>query len=470
MKPYIFLFYFLLLQVLSAEAGYYQKTFGTPGADAGRSVKQLNDGSIYVLGYSDSANVGKNEMALSKLKADGNLMWTKLYKDSLSTVALHLTLDYDQNLIACGQVTLDIDNEDAFVCKLDTAGEIIWFKKYGGTKYQSFKYIEACADRGFIACGYTSDLSSSNDFYCVKLDSMGNVEWWGNYGGSSNDYAMMIHQTADGGFIVSGDTNSDGAGSYDVEVIRLSSTGSVIWDRLFGDSLSNGCQGLLALQDGSFASYGETESSVTGAFDFFIQKMDANGTELYRNTFGGIKADAIFSLLEAANGDFVFTGYSNSYSSGPLNLVIGKTDSLANLRWIRNYGDSGVDIGYEIIAEKDSGYLIFGTAATDFFLLYVSDSGAVVGITEPTAESFLATGFPNPSNGKLAISIPDAWNEKGLLQVISSSGVCVWEELIQPTFTKTIEVNFSDQVKPGIYQVRIMSKNKSYTSRICVTE
>ena len=464
----------LVLFISGQASAYFQTSFGSPGTDAGRSVKQLTSGSIFVCGYSDTAGVGKNSVALTKLSSTGTIQWMKFLSDSLSSIGLHLSLDHQENLIICGQSAVEINNDDAFVCKLDTNGNLIWFKRYAAPLNQSFKYIKPCTDKGFIACGYTSDLSGSNDFFCVKLDSLGAIQWQGNYGGSFNDYAMMVHQTADGGFIISGDTNSDGAGGYDVEVIRLTATGSVVWDKLFGDSLQNGCQGILPLSTGGYLSYGETETPTSGAYDFFMRKTDSLGNDLLLKTFGGIKSDAIFSVCEASNGDFVFTGYSNSFSSGSLNLVIARTDSNCNLLWIHNFGANGVDIGYEIIPEKNAGYLVLGTtyqnASDEFFLLNVNDSGTVVGISENNYSHESLTLSPNPVKDRLSITIPYPSHEPVHISIHNLLGDCIQSSLVNANGAIKVELKLDSKIIPGYYLLNVFYAQKNYSTKICVTE
>ena len=468
-----FIFLFCFPSLLNAQATYFQKVFGTSGSDAGRSVKQLSNGDIYIGGYSNYSSLNTSDYTLCKLDKSGNLLWTKFFGDSLNNAALYLNIDYNENLILCGQTDAGLNDADAFVCKLDTAGTLIWYKTFGNFQNQSLKYIEATKDRGYIACGSTNDLSGTNDYYVIKLDSMGNQQWAGNFGGSINDYSDMIHQTKGGDYIVTGVTNSDGAGGYDVEIIQLDSVGNVVWDGLYGDSLNNGCQGLLALKHGGYMSYGETQTVNSPVFDFFIQKIDSVGNSMFRKTFGGTSPDAIFSMVEAKDGGIVFTGYSNSYNPGPLNLVVGKTDSLANLLWITNYGDAGIDIGYEIIAEKDSGYLVVGNTfqngSDEFYLLHVNDSGQIIGMNETLIQQFNTQVFPNPSKGDFTIFSRFAEGSSITLEICNTMGICL---LRQNFISKSKNINFqvADKLKSGIYYLTLSDSKSTSYSKICIQE
>jgi Secretion system C-terminal sorting domain len=457
----------------SAQAVFFEKVFGTPATELGRSVRQINSGSIFVLGYSNIGPSGDIDISLSKLDKSGNLLWMKYYGDAQNNFGLGLNLCLDGNLIISGETETLGNGVDALACKVDTNGNQLWFKTFGDYKNQSFRYIEQTKDSGYIACGFTTDFSNSNDFYVMKLDAQGNQSWVGNYGGSFNDVSYMIRQIASGNFVVIGDTNSDGAGSYDAEVIELDSIGNVVWVGYYGDSLVNGSQGILPLKNGGYAIYGETEIAPNSAFDFFIQKLDSVGNNLWRHTFGGAVSDALFSLVENNDGSFVFTGYSNSYAPGPLNLVVGKTDSLANLEWIRIYGDSsGIDIGYQIIPAQDTGYLIVGNTyqngSDDFYLLHVNDSGRVIGLKEYERSKTNLSIYPNPSNGIFKLNSEFKTGTTLLLKLFSPEGKCILNKWIPVTVNNSIEVSLPNSINAGFYFLYLANNNYNRYAKICI--
>lgn len=469
----IFLFSIGFSTNCSAQAVFFEKVFGTPATELGRSLRQTYSGSIFILGYSNTGLSGDIDISLSKIDRNGNLIWIKHYGDAQNNFGLGLNLCLDGNLIISGETETIGNGVDALACKVDTNGNQLWYKSFGDYKNQSFRYIEQTSDSGYIACGFTSDFSNSNDFYVMKLDAQGNQSWVGNYGGSFNDVSYMIRQIASGNFVVIGDTNSDGAGSYDAEVIELDSIGNVVWVGYYGDSLVNGSQGILPLKNGGYAIYGETEISPNSAFDFFIQKIDSVGNGLWRHTFGGVVSDALFSLVENGDGSFVFTGYSNSYAPGPLNLVIGKTDSLANVEWIRIYGDSiGIDIGYQIIPSLDSGYLVVGNTfqngSDDFYLLHANDSGRVIGLREFGVSNLNLSTYPNPSQGVFKISTDLKPGTALLLKLSSIEGKSILNKWVTVTVMNEVDVNLPNMLNSGMYYLSLSNKELIRFAKICI--
>lgn len=183
--------------------------------------------------------------------------------------------------------------------------------------------------------------------------------------------------------------------------------------------------------------------------------------------------DAVFSLVEASDGGFVFTGYSNSYSSGPLNLVVGKTDSLANLLWINAYGAPGIDIGYEIISDRDSGYLVIGNTyqngSDEYFLLHVNDSGKVVGLPDLEEELIDLQVYPNPSNGIVSIVLPTKASGEFRIELFTLHGQSVYRNSVPLQNANALVVDFGNYLISGAYFLKITHLLENYYAKIFVT-
>jgi hypothetical protein len=260
------------------------------------------------------------------------------------------------------------------------------------------------------------------DILVLKLDSNGDEVWHQALGRDQNEYSDMIHQVGNE-YIVTGDTRSFGAGGYDVILYDLDSAGNEIWSQTYGDTLQNGCQGLLKVSDGNYLSYGETEIYPASPFDFYLEKIDSNGGSMWRYTYGGNGTDAIFSVKEDTDGGFICTGYSNSYNgSGPLDLVILKVDQNGIFQWKQTYGGPGIDIGYEIIRSVDNnGFIItgktFSNGSEEYYLLKLNNTGSLNGIAEESNENYLSEAFPDPATDEVFISyqLPDAKDNRIIL-------------------------------------------------------
>lgn len=462
MRGLFFLFFVLASFSARSQAPYFEKVFGTRGNDAARSVKQLPTGSIYVLGDSDTLNAG--DISLTKLDSHGNLLWTQYYGTPRPENGFYLNLASDGNLVFTGESETGVNNLDILIYKVDTSGAVIWNKTYATPLNETAKYIGQASDGGYILAGAQNDAFGMNDMLALKLDAGGDYQWSQTFGRNDNEYAAMIRQQGTG-YILTGDTKSFGAGGYDVILYRLDSLGNEVWSQTYGDSLNNGCQGLLVTSGGAYLSYGETEIAPFSAFDFFLQKIDTAGLSLWRHTYGGTGTDAVFSVQEDDDGGFVCTGYSNSYNgSGPLDLVIFKVDSAGTFLWKQTYGGSGIDIGYEIIRAADhNGFIIAGKTFRDTddddYLLKLDSNGLVSGIGDMAAdpEGFLRI-YPDPASDEATVCYRLRDGKNSRLILCDMTGKKLSEQLITlPEGTISISVS---GLSSGIYFYSLVQEGR----------
>lgn len=453
--------YFLLLLVpFFSPSSYFEKIFGTSGNDYARSVKQLSDGSIYLFGDTDSGKYGGNDLSLIKLDKDGNLLWTKYYGSANSENGFCLNTTTDKNLVFVGE-QLTATSTDIVIYKVDTSGTVIWNKTYSTTLNESANYIEQTSDGGYIIAGSQNDSLGYFDLFILKLNSSGDYQWHKTFGPDRNEYAKMIHAVKDG-YILIGDMG-DSLNSYDVIVYKLDSLGNKVWAKSYGDSLVNGSQGLITTSDGNYLLYGETEPAQGERFDGYLEKIDANGTSLWKNTYGGTGADAVFSVKETTDGGFVCTGYSNSSNNNaPLDVLVFKTDPLGKLSWQQTYGGSGIDIGYELVKNyQDNGFIIAGTTfsnADDYYLLQLNETGIITTISTPDKTGTISTMklYPNPSSEHVTINYE--WNGEG------KNGTLLIQDVMGHTLNNIVLIEKKGTIaidtrnfNPGIYFCSLLS-------------
>jgi hypothetical protein len=437
----------------------FQKITGSADIETAVSVKQSSDGDIYVAGYTHNGPSGGYDQALLKFDEKGNLRWVKYYGGSRNDHCLYLGITDRGRPVLCGITETPAGETDVLVTAVDTSGSVIWQNTYGSAVNESAKYIEQTADKGFILCGFQNDSNGSNDIYVLKLDSNGGKQWDQTYGGADNDYADMIRETAGGGYVLTADTKSRGAGGYDINVLKLDSGGNPVWDYTYGDSLQNGCQGILITSEGNYLVYGETEIFQFSLFNFYMELIDPSGASLWRYTPGGAGADAAFSAAEAADGSFIFTGYSNSNTGGtkPNDLVVFRADRSGAILWSRYFGGAGIDIGYDIIRARDNSLLIAGKwSETDeqFYLLNLSDTTKATGIFHPSEASLVSLVYPNPSGGRCVIEARREM-ESPWLEVYSSSGERVLSRQLIGRHRR-LELHLP---VPGLYCYRIQERS-----------
>jgi len=282
---HIVLFILLLIPfpVLATE---WAKTYGGSGGDFASSIQQTTDGGYIVAGstYSFGASYDYFDFWVLKLDSNGNVTWQKTYGGSGDDVATSIQQTTDGGYIVAGLTdsfgVAGYENDDFWVLKLDSNGNITWQKTYGGSDYDYAYSIQQTTDGGYIVAGSTGSFGADyGDSWVLKLDSNGNVTWQKTYGGSGDDVASSIQQTTDGGYIVAGSTDSFGAGGSDAWVLKLGSNGNVTWQKTYGGSGDDVATSIQQTTDGGYIVAGSTDSFGAGGYDydFWVLKLDSSG-------------------------------------------------------------------------------------------------------------------------------------------------------------------------------------------------
>ena len=285
----------------------WKKCLGGTGNDYARSIQQISDGGFILTGYTNSnngdvsGNNGYYDAWVVKLNSSGDILWQKCLGGTYDDYARSIQQTSDTGFILAGY-TFSNDGDvsgnhgfsDAWVVKLNSSGDIIWQKCFGGTNEDYAYSIQQTSDSGFIVAGYTfsndGDVSGYHgyfDYWVVKLNSSGDIEWQKCLGGTNNDYANSIQQTSDGGFIVAGYTESnDGdvsgyhGGDYDAWVVKLNSSGDILWQKCLGGTIDDRAYSIQQTSDGGFIVAGFTVSNDGdvsgnhGASDAWVVKLN----------------------------------------------------------------------------------------------------------------------------------------------------------------------------------------------------
>ncbi len=218
--------------VVKLDAGgnvQWQKTYGGSGVDEISSLQQTSDDGYIFTGYTSSFGAGNVDAFLVKIDASGNVLWQKTYGGPNYDFAYSVQQTAEGGYIVAGSTaSFGAGNHDVWVMKLDASGSIVWNKTYGGSADDIANSVQQTSDGGYIVAGQTSSFGKGMaDAWVLKLDSAGNVVWEKTYGGTSPDYAYAVQHTADGGYVIAGRTESFGSGGMDAWIMKLDSNGAI---------------------------------------------------------------------------------------------------------------------------------------------------------------------------------------------------------------------------------------------------
>jgi len=281
------------------------------------------------------------------------------------------------------------------VLRLDPSGNRIWEQNYGGIGDDVMRKVQQTADGGFLLCGDSGSPPSGNktadkiggyDYWVVRLDSNGQKLWDKVYGGTYDDLAWSAELTADGGLVLvggsisqpSGTKTSPNYGSYDFWVVRLDANGNQLWDRSFGGTGDDTAYCVSQTPEGGFVVAGRSDSPPSGNktsplfdnSDFWVVWLDANGNKLSEQSFGGTGVDYPYSLDVTRDGGLIIGGRSGSGVSGNkstpnyggVDFWVVRLDADGNKLWDASYGGSRTDQLQSLQQTRDGGFLLGGSS------------------------------------------------------------------------------------------------------------
>jgi hypothetical protein len=381
----------------------WQKCLGGTGSEEANSIIRTQDGGYAATGYSNSingdvtGNHGQWDFWMVKLNMFGLLQSQKSFGGSLDESANSIIQNGDGIYTMAGWTNsnnFDVNGNhggtDAWVIKLNLAGNIQWQKCLGGTGNEKANCIIPTQAGGYAIAGWTNSNNNGDvagyhggagrDFWVVVLDGNGFVQWQKCLGGTDDDVAYSIIQVADGSFYVAGGTTSiDGDvignhGGVDYWVVKLSGAGVFLSQKCFGGSGGEAALSIIQTNDGGFALNGSSHSidgQVTGnhgGADYWFVKTDNLLGLTNEISFGGANEDEGTSVIKTVDGGYALGGYSNSNNGdvtgnhGIDDYWLVKLDGLYNLQWQKSMGGANSDWAYSALQTNDAGYALAGFA------------------------------------------------------------------------------------------------------------
>ena len=383
-------------------------TLGGTLNELASSVISFSDGTYAVVGYSQSIDgdiqttktTSQYDFWVLKFDSSDTLLWQKTYGGSNDEKAYKAINTSDNgfaiagyNKSTDGDLTNNEGFEDVFILKLDTDGNILWQTTTGfsGTD-QGFSLIET-SDGGYFIGGIL-DVTSSNgegnssakakhaggDYWAIKLDKSGNLEWTKFFGGSNTDTCNDLIETDDGYILVgSSDSNdidiSNNKGSYDFWIVKINKKGTLLWEKSFGGSEIDEAHAITKTYDGNFIIAGDTRSSdqdITinnGGADVWVIKINTDGELLWEKNFGGSSFDVARSISKTSDNGYIISGSSRSLDNGFTNqgqndAWLLKISSEGNQEWQQTIGGSNIDVLYDAIQLNNETYIAVGESSS----------------------------------------------------------------------------------------------------------
>ncbi|HLG35447.1 MAG TPA: T9SS type A sorting domain-containing protein [Bacteroidia bacterium] len=241
--------------------------------------------------------------------------------------------------------------------------QIIFQKTIGGSNDDKAHAVRQTADGGYIVAGSTKSFGAGDeDIYLVKADSAGNVSWTKTFGTTAIERANDVEQTADGGYIIGGLTAVSIPGNWNFYIVKTDSSGNYLWSKSFGGTGSEDCRSIKQTTDGGYIMTGMESSNGPGAGDVFVVRTDSNGNLLWSNTYGEILPDEGYDIAQTTDGNYIIAGIAYSFTfSGYNSIYLLKINTSGYLLWSKVYYTPDIhNFAYSVCATADGGCIVAG--------------------------------------------------------------------------------------------------------------
>ena len=399
----------------------WQKCLGGTQSDDGQSIRLTSDSGFLIAGnaLSNDGDVSGNhginhwDYWVTKLDSGGFLQWQKCYGGTDEDRAFSIEIvNNDSYIIAGWAGSYDGDivgmhgPSDYWILKCDQIGNIQWQNCLGGTYEEDANRIIQTNDLGYIVTGVARSIDfdvvgrhdssacpSCGDVWLVKLDSAGVQEWTKCYGGYWHEVGYSIIQTIDSGYLLASSAGSDngdvqglhgavaGFGNPDYWIVKIDAIGSIQWQKCFGGTENDTPSDLIQTLDGGYAVIGKTFSTdydVIGSLaspnipDAWIIKFDNIGNLQWQKCLGGSEVDIGRKILQTSDSSYFVLCHTQSIDgdlignpANGMDVWLVKLDHTGNIIWQECFGGSGTDECYDMQLTPDGGIVLVGLTTSN---------------------------------------------------------------------------------------------------------
>lgn len=362
------------------------REFASPQEDWINELLPLRDGNYLAVGFlgRDLAVEGDSDWrALAvKLNASGDIVWQRehgaggridAYWNAQEAADGRLGLAGFTTRIGAGGI-------DAYASILTPDGAIIKENAFGGGKYDRATDLALAADGGYVLAGFTESFGAGKrDVWLIKIDANGIEQWRRNYGGPGNDVALYIERVGDEGFVLAGGAESP-QGDSEILVMKVDRDGNEVWRRTFGETGTDDINhGLAVLRDGRIVVPGYSKSWDSRDNDIVAAILTPEGEVAHIDLIGGPGDDRAMTAKADADGRVWIVGYANSTGAGALDVVITALDADTGFTNVfATFGGPADDNGTAILPLRDDSFLVAGysenlaTPSKDSFVMRVA--------------------------------------------------------------------------------------------------
>ncbi|MBN1252266.1 MAG: hypothetical protein JXA16_09010 [Bacteroidales bacterium] len=376
----------------------WAKIYGGDAWDEAFKVAETTNGDLILAGYTKAQ---EKHLWIIKLDEQGFSKWGKTYKAKPESQAKGIVISKDSNIVAAGFSVKPYQfQSDLWILKLDKDGNELWDKNYGGDGEEAANDLIETSDLGYAMSGYsTTNESYNEDAWVLKLDSAGNKLWDRTFGGDKADYAYGIAETSDKGLVVCGTTSSRGESYKAFWVAKMDSAGNDLWDEVYPfnkwDVATSVTQGL----DDFIYVTGYTRTYSIIDYDIILIKLDQNGKVIWTKTHSWGRWDQATSITSTFDNGIAVAGFTRSGEVLSSDFAVTKFDEEGNILWENIFARRSLDYANDIKETRDNGLSVCGTTymqgrGWDFALLkFANEDQPVISFNQDSVSTSIKEIF-----------------------------------------------------------------------------
>jgi len=312
----------------------WTKHYGGYNWDDAAAVIEGTDNNFYITGGVSSFGNGATDAFLMKVSSVGDSVWLKTYGGTEDDDGYDLLQCNDGGFMITGaSCSFAIGFSSVYAIRTDANGDTLWTRTYEKEDFNGAYSVIQTTDNGFLFAGVTGTAGSSTyDCYVVRINSAGDTLWTKTYGGSSYDVMTCVCKLTDGNYLLSGATWSFGAGGYDMYLIKIDTNGGVIWEKTYGGTANDYGYKCIATTDNGAVITGKTASFGAGGDDVYLVNINLNGDSIWTRKYGGTGDDRTISIKNTSDGGFIACGYTSSFgANSDVYLIKTRSDGVAGI-------------------------------------------------------------------------------------------------------------------------------------------
>ena len=400
----------LYINTIQSQTIQWQKSLGGSKVEWNDVIELTNDDNYLLGGYSES-NISGDKSTNSKGdgdywiikidKSNGSIIWEKSFGgndfDHLTSTQQtsdggYIVAGYSSSGNNGDKTEASRGYDDYWVIKLDSNRNIVWQKTYGGNSSDRLNSIIVTDDGGYLLGGTsesnisgekTENSKGSKDFWIIKINSSGTIEWNRTYGGNGSDELTNVIKGIDGGYVlagssdsnISGDKSENSRGAQDLWILKINDSGSIIWQKTIGGNNGDNLSCIKATLDNNYILGATSGSGISGektenaaVVDGWIIKISANGAIIWQKDIGGNDTDTLSAIRQTKNGGYLIAlvSYSNISGNktengfGDSDYWVVKLNELGNFEWDKTIGGNNIDQIHAILEDNSGAIVVSG--------------------------------------------------------------------------------------------------------------